>query len=231
MDVDEIIHDDVRPKIQKLLQVVPKSHSLVSLPVVEYWGSTNKVRVDVNPWKWRISRNFDKIIHGIPKELRIKDDDGYLYAMKGTDSCDYVTSDTFERIPHVSFYEKNIHKVRMKALLGDETALRMYQDWFDQVVENLPTVYHYSWYDISRKISSYKTHWAKFWKSMYNQNLEDTAENNVCFDKPWADVTKDDIDALAQRLEEEKGGHIFHEKVDWNAKVPWIEINKEGPLG
>ena len=82
MDVDEIIHDDVRPKIQKLLQVVPKSHSLVSLPVVEYWGSTNKVRVDVNPWKWRLSRNFDKIIHVIPKELRIKDHDGYLYAMK-----------------------------------------------------------------------------------------------------------------------------------------------------
>ena len=31
-------------------------------------------------------------------------------------------------------------------------------------------------------------------------------------------------------LEEEKGGHIFHKKVDWQMKVPWIELQKEGPM-
>jgi hypothetical protein len=65
---------------------------------------------------------------------------------------------------------------------------------------------------------------------MYNLDTDDTAENNVCFEKPWSEVSEDDIKVFAQRLEEEKGGHIFHSKVDWNKKVPWIELKKKGPL-
>jgi hypothetical protein len=43
-------------------------------------------------------------------------------------------------------------------------------------------------------------------------------------------VTEDDIKVLAQRLEEEKGGHIFHSKVDWSVNVPYTEMTKSGPL-
>ena len=231
MDVDEILYPGERDKIQNIMQMAPKAYNIISLPVVEYWGSTGKVRMDVNPWKWRLSRNHDKIIHGIPKELRAKDDDGNLHALKGTDSCDYIVDDTHERLPHLNFYEQSAHEIRVKGLHGDEQAVKVYEDWMNQVVENLPTVYHYSWYDIERKITSYKTHWGKFWKSMYNLDTEDTADNNVCFDKPWSEVTEDDIKVFAQRLEEEKGGHIFHQKVDWNVKIPWIELKKGGPLG
>ena len=230
MDVDEMIHKGEREKIQLLLQTAPKAYDVVSLPVVEYWGSTGKVRVDVNPWKWRLSRNKEYITHGIPAELRMKDDEGNLYAGQGTDSCDYVSIDTFERLPHATFYDKTAHEIRVKALEGDPTALNVYADWFNQMAEGLPTVYHYSWYDIERKITSYKTHWGKFWKSMYNLDTDDTAENNVCFDKPWSEVTEDDVKVLSQRLEEEKGGHIFHRKVDWNVKVPWIELERKGPI-
>ena len=230
MDVDEVISPNSRNKIQSLLQRAPKAFDLISLPVVEYWGSSGKVRVDVNPWKWRLSRNKDHITHGIPAELRAIDDDGYEYALRGTDSCDYIHSETDKRIPHASFYDDTAHKIRLEALKGDEKHLKAYQNWMEQIVEMLPTVYHYSWYDIERKITSYKTHWGKFWKSMYNLDTDDTAENNVCFDKPWSEVSEDDIRLLSQRLEEEKGGHIFHEKVDWNVKVPWIELSKSGPL-
>jgi len=230
MDVDEILHADEREKIQSLLQTAPKAFDILSLPVVEYWGSTGKVRMDVNPWKWRLSRNKQEIIHGIPAELRMKDDEGNVYAGKGTDSCDYVTAESYTRIPHATFYDQNAHDTRIKALQGDKAAAAQYQNWFDVCVESLPTVYHYSWFDIERKITSYKSHWGKFWKSMYDLDTEDTAENNVCFDKPWADVTEDDIKVLAQRLEEEKGGHIFHNKVDWSVEVPSIELRRKGPL-
>ena len=160
----------------------------------------------------------------------MKDDNGDLYAGKGTDSCDYINTETYEILEHTTFYRQDAHQARISALNGDTNALESYQNWINQVIDVLPTVYHYSWYDIERKITSYKTHWGKFWKSMYNLDTEDTAENNVCFDKPWAEVTDDDIKVLAQRLEEEKGGHIFHQKVDWSVKVPWIELYKDGPL-
>lgn len=230
MDVDEILHPGEREKIQTILQTAPKAFDVISLPVVEYWGSSGKVRIDVNPWKWRISRNKPHVTHGIPAELRMKDEDGHLYAGQGTDSCDYVHSETFDRLEHVTFYREDAHQARIKALQGDQESLHAYQDWLNQVVEILPTVYHYSWYDIERKIKSYKTHWGSFWKSMYNLDNEDTSENNVCFEKPWSEVTEDDIKVFAQRLEEEKGGHIFHQKVDWNVETPWIELKKSGPL-
>lgn len=230
MDVDEVIHPNQRDRIQKFLQDSPKSVDLIALPVVEYWGDKGKVRIDVNPWKWRVSRNIDGIIHGIPAELRLKDEDGNLYASHGTDSCDYVWEDEFKRVPFGTFYDEKAHELRSQALIGTPGYLEGYERWVAQIENMLPTVYHYSWYDIERKITSYKTHWAKFWKSMYNLDTEDTAENNVCFDKPWSDVTEDDIKILAQRLEEERGGHIFHEKIDWSKKVPWIELTKSGPL-
>jgi hypothetical protein len=160
----------------------------------------------------------------------MKDDDGNVYAGKGTDSCDYVTSDTYSRIPHATFYEQTAHDARLKALQGDKVSAASYQNWFNVVVETLPTVYHYSWYDIERKIMSYKSHWGNFWKSMYDLDTEDTAENNVCFDKSWSEVTEDDIKVFSQRLEEEKGGHIFHSKVDWSVNVPSIELTRPGPI-
>ena len=230
MDVDEVIHSDQRDRIQVLLQTAPRNYNVLSLPVVEYWGSSEKVRMDVNPWKWRLSRNLDYITHGIPEDLRMKDENGDLYAGKGTDSCDYIHHETYKRIAHATFYDETAHEIRMKGLSGDETAVKVYEDWMNQIVELVPTVYHYSWYDIGRKITSYKTHWGKFWKSMYNLDTEDTAENNVCFDKPWSEVTEDDIAMLAQRLEDEKGGHIFHQKVDWSVAVPSITLEKAGPL-
>ena len=44
------------------------------------------------------------------------------------------------------------------------------------------------------------------------------------FDKPWVDVTDEEITSLASRLEEELGGHVFHSKVDWNNPNPYLEI-------
>ena len=230
MDVDEVIKPNIREQLQRLLQTLPKGYDLLSLPVVEYWGSTGKVRMDVNPWKWRISRNKDNITHGIPAELRLKDDDGNLYAARGTDSCDYIDKDSYKRVQHATFYDETAHEIRIKGLQGDTASVKVYEDWLNQIVELLPTVYHYSWFDIQRKITSYQTHWNEFWRSMYDLETEDTASNNVCFNKPWKEVTPDDIKVLAQRLEEEQGGHIFHEKIDWSVVTPWVELKGEGPL-
>jgi hypothetical protein len=230
MDSDEIIHRGIRPEVQKILQLAPKNNDIMSLPVVEYWGNEGKVRVDVNPWKWRVSRNKPHITHGIPKELRGIDEDGNLYALRGTDSCDYIHKETFERLLHSSFYDDNVHQIRLTALKGNSEFLHVYEQWMNQVVMTIPTIFHYSWHDIERKIKTYKTHWGEFWKSMYDLDEEDTPENNVCFDKSWSDVSDEDIVGLATRLQKEKGGHIFHSKIDWNVSVPSIKINIEGPL-
>jgi len=224
MDADEVAPMGTGEKIQTFIRAWPQTVELVSLPVVEFWGAKEKVRVDVNPWKWRLSKNVPHITHGIPVELRRYDDDGNLYSHPGTDGCDYVHVETGERIPHASFYNEQAHTARVHAINGNQDALRAYQEWIQNVVDLLPFVEHYSWIDIERKINTYKNYWQKHWESLYDVKQEDTAENNMFFDKPWSEVTDAEISNLAQRLARDTGGHVFHSKVDWNNPTPSITI-------
>ena len=222
MDSDEEVNQNTVGEIVKLCRQFPKFVDLISLPVVEYWGSKEKVRIDVNPWKWRLSRNKPHITHGIPKELRLTDDDGNLYSSPGTDGCDYIHKKTFERLPHASFYTNEIHALRIKAMQGDSESLKTYEDWFNRLIKAMPSIKHYSWLNIERKIKTYKNYWQQHWESLYVIKQEDTADNNMFFDKPWSEVSDEEIKALAKDLAEKTGGHVFHSKVEWNKPMPHI---------
>ena len=54
------------------MKSIPKNMDLICLPVIEYWGKNEKVRIDVNPWKWRLSKNRPYITHGIPAKLHTR---------------------------------------------------------------------------------------------------------------------------------------------------------------
>ena len=158
-DADEVVHENDYGKIKELCINFPTQCDLVSLPVVEYWGGPEKVRMDVNPWKWRLSRNMPHITHGIPKELRKMDDQSNLYALPRTDGCDYIHNSTYEVIPHASFYTQEVHDARLAAMQGHEQALADYKLWFQRVVDMLPSVHHYSWFNLPRKIKTYREQW------------------------------------------------------------------------
>ncbi len=229
MDCDEVVHEDHYDKVIELCRNFPDNVTLISLPVVEFWGGPEKVRMDINPWKWRLSKNLDHITHGIPGTLRKTDENGEIYAMQGTDGCDYIHTETLDHIPHASFYSQEAHNTKIAANAGDLDAKNAYEQWFNNVVDQLPCVYHYSWFDLKRKIRTYKNFWSKFWQSLYNIEQEDTPKNNMFFDKKWTDVTDGEIDALADKLKEEMGGWIFHQKIDFTKPTQHITVNKKQP--
>jgi len=229
-DIDEVVHEDDYAKIKNLASRFPNGVDLIGLPVVEYWGSSGKVRIDVNAWKWRMSRNLPHITHGIPGTLRRYDDDGDLYASEGTDGCDYINSGTLEPIPFVTFVTIESEQARMFCLQNPtHPVLRQYETWFSNQVNSLPGVHHYSWFSVRRKIMNYKDHWAKFWSSLYNKTYQDTPENNVFMQKAWAEVTDSDAESVGNRIEGEMGGWIFHQRVDFSRKTPSISVNKAHP--
>lgn len=229
-DSDEVVNEGDYAAIAKLVKHFPPKADVLCLPVIEYWGSSGKVRADIHNWKWRLSRNRAGITHGIPAELRRFDENGELYAARGTDSCDYINLGDYSRIPFMNFYTEDVERIRRNAMEEEsEESLKEYEGWYNEVVEHLPGVHHYSWFNIERKIKSYRNYWARFWESMYNQKQDDTAENNMFFDKPWSDVTDEEIEDVAIRLEDEMGGWIFHRKVNWDAKTAHIECTKEHP--
>ena len=228
-DADEIVHENDYEKIINLAINFPKHADLISLPVIEYWGGPEKVRMDINPWKWRFSRNLPYITHGIPSHMRRNDGDNNLYAAEGTDGCDYIHNETFELIPHMSFYTEQVHNYRMAAMSGNTDAQSQYQAWFNGLIEMLPGVHHYSWFDLTRKIMTYKNYWSKHWQSLYDINQEDTPDNNMFFNSSWTDVQDDDVNKLAERLKNEMGGWVFHQRVDFNKPTPHLIINCNQP--
>jgi glycosyltransferase involved in cell wall biosynthesis len=228
MDCDEIVHEDDTTKIVDLCKKFPAGLDVVSLPVVEYWGGPGKVRADILPWKWRLSRNKPNITHGIPIEARRTDNDGNTYAAFG-DGCDMIDKLSGQPLPHVSFYTKEADDVRRLAVAGDPTAIEQYEGWFNNVVENLPGVFHYSWFDIERKINLYKNYWTKHWESLAGKSYEDSADSNMMFDVPWSQVTDDMIKERAKELATNLGGWIWHKKWDGKTKTHHVKIKKSQP--
>jgi glycosyltransferase involved in cell wall biosynthesis len=227
-DVDEIVHENDYEKISRLVRELPRELQLLALPVVEYWGRNEKVRVDVNPWKWRLIRNLPHITHGIPSHLRKFDDDGELYSMPGSDGCDYVRSDNYEPIQFSTFYSPEVDNLRSLSW-SDQGALNTYENWINEVTDTYPGVHHYSWFNIARKIGTYKEYWSRHWQSLFDIKQDDTSENNMFFDKPWSEVSNEDVDHLSKELEEKMGGWIFHQKIDFNQKSPHVIVKRGHP--
>ena len=228
-DADEVVHENDYEKIKELIRSFPQEVDIVCLPVIEYWGGPKKIRMDINPWKWRLSRNKGHITHGIPNDLQREDNDGNVYAALGTDGCDYIHNENSDRLPHASFYTPEVHSVRVAALQGNAQALHDYNLWFVRTTELLPSIHHYSWFNLERKIKTYRDYWSKHWQSLYDIAQDDTAENNMFFQRPWHEVSDEDITALASKLSEELGGWVFHEPVDFSNPTPHLTLDTPHP--
>ena len=228
VDIDEVVHEADYGKVKKLLLQIPKPVKMISLPVVEYWGGSEKVRVDINPWKWRLSKNDPHITHDVNVNHRSHDAEGYLFSL-GSDGDDYVHTDTYQIIPDTNFYTPAADQVRKQAMQGDKDSLDAYQNFINRATEQLPGVHHYSWFDLKRKVLSYKNFWSKHWASLYNKTIEDVPENNMFFAKPWSEVSDEEIDQIVERMKNEMGGWVFHERIDFEKPTPWINIEKGHP--
>ncbi len=229
MDSDEIVHEDDAKRVLELCRSMPKEADILALPVIEYWGGPDKVRLDIQPWKWRLSRNKEHITHGIPVQLRKVDAEGNTYAAEGTDGCDMIDRETGECLPHISFYTPDVENARRVASIGNEQARQEYEQWFNTVINGLPCVFHYSWYNLPRKIRLYRDYWTRHWNSLYGKSIEDTTESNMMFDAPWSQVTDDMIEGRAQLMAELLGGWIWHRKWDGKTQTGHIKITRTQP--
>lgn len=226
-DVDEIVHEEDSHKVREFIieNDYLQNFPIVAFPVIEYWGSKGKVRMDINPWKERLSRNLPDITHGIPMTLRRRIN-GLDYGSPGTDSCNMISKTTGNPLAITTFMDQSIMQLQTNALKNPK-ALSEYETWFNQAVKKLPGVHHYSWFSIERKIRQYKVFWTDFWNSMYG--IETNERENPMFPgKLWSEVSDEEIKSYAQTLENSTGGHIFHKPWD-GAYVPSIHVDREHP--
>lgn len=165
-DVDEVVHESDVEKWKLVAKRFPKDVNILHLPVVELWGTNGEVTGRRHCWKWRMSRNKPEITHAINKHARLTNEQtGIVYAKEGmSDGCEYVDTMTYEPLPHGGFYNQNYELARMH--MPEEYAKAV-----NSVVNMLPSVWHYSWFDIERKIKQLKKGgvWDRMWSLLYQK--------------------------------------------------------------
>lgn len=170
MDCDEVVHEDDYEKIKLITKRFPKTHDILHLPIIELWGDENHVTGRRHCWKWRMSRNKTEITHGINKHARLVDESsGKVYARKNmSDGCEYVNALTYEMLPHTGFYNDQIEVARTH--VPDH-----YAKGINEVFQHIPSVYHYSWCSIPRKLEQLKKGgvWDRMWSLLYRDETQD----------------------------------------------------------
>ena len=151
LDADEIISE---PRPGALLECIQKYDNalILDLPVINFYGDDNTVRVEGNFWKWRISRNDDKIVHGVHKEARMVDSNGRVTMdKKRSDACEYIDAQTLNVLAHKPVFPFSylIKHEEMKS--NPDAHKEEYLDIIHETVEQYPIVFHYSWRDLDRK--------------------------------------------------------------------------------
>ena len=206
MDVDEMVVPGDYQKIKQLPAMMGEA-KLVMLPMVEFWGSFERIRSDFFSWKLRFSVNDKNIVHGIPRSITMFDAEGHPYPKPFlSDCCNYIDTNTQEDVPYALPVPPAYNELK-----GLEDP--RYEDFFHFCLDLLPSVLHVSWLDLPRKIRAYRSFWHRYQYSMYNLVIEDSAETNVMFNKRWAEITDSDIAAKADELQR-IGPRSFHHKID-----------------
>lgn len=164
-DADEIMHEDDVEAIKDLAYRLNKSGDLIlSLPVVELWGSPDTMTGRRHCWKWRLSKHANDITHGIPDfDRRTDKKTGRIFSSGQSDGCFYVNPMTYKVMPHNNFYTQHMEDMRKRDADG-------YAKEINHVVESIPSVWHTSWLDLDNKIDQFKTFWTKQWSLLYQKN-------------------------------------------------------------
>jgi hypothetical protein len=205
-DADEVVHEDDAFKIVDLCKRFPTDVDLIHLPVIELWGDQRHARTDRHSWKWRLSRNNLRVTHGINTQARVMDPKtGRFFAKRGmSDGCEMIDIVTGDHLPHRGFYNDGIEKARREDPIE-------YGRIMNEIFKKLPSVWHYSWADLPRKVKNFRDFWDKQWQVLYQTPPEPRFPDVV---------TDDDVARKAEELRSRGGEH---------GSAPTFVIDREPP--
>lgn len=207
-DADEIVHERDYGKIHDVCRRFPSDVDVVHLPVIELWGDDRHVRTDRHSWKWRLSRNNLRITHGIASQARLTDPStGRIYAKPGmSDGCELIDMISGEHLPHRGFYSKELEALRQSDPIAYGKAM-------NEVFGKLPSVWHYSWADLPRKVRNFRNFWDRQWQVLYQSPPQPR----------FPDVVSDeDVQQKALELLSQGGEHGMSQTFEVGSEPPAV---------
>jgi ADP-heptose:LPS heptosyltransferase/glycosyltransferase involved in cell wall biosynthesis len=220
-DCDEVVHEDDYEKIKHITKRFPTKSDILHLPVIELWGDEKHVTGRRHCWKWRMSRNKVEITHGINKHAKLTNEEtGKVYAKKGmSDGCEYIQPMSEDPLGHVGFYNSNVETTRVHLP-------SIYEENMNGIFQQLPSVFHYSWVNIPKKINQLKKGgtWDKLWSLLYQEESQNRFPES-----------EEEIQKIAEKLYEEGGEEEDKVKYKFELKrsnpsvmKDWLEKNSGG---
>jgi ADP-heptose:LPS heptosyltransferase/glycosyltransferase involved in cell wall biosynthesis len=223
MDCDEVVHEDDYEKIKMITKRFP-SQDILHLPVIELWGNEGTFTGRRHCWKWRMSRNKPEITHAINKHARVTDEKtGKVFAKKGmSDGCEYVNAMTYEMLPHTGFYNDQIEIARTHLP-------QRYGEGINEVFRHLPSIYHYSWCSLERKINQLKKGgvWDRMWSLLYRESTQErfpgveTPEQVRELAQKLYDLGGEESDTVKYKCQLNRSNPAVMK--DWLSRVPLIK--------
>jgi len=214
-DCDEVVHERDYEKIKMITKRFPTEVDILHLPVIELWGDEKHATGRRHSWKWRMSRNKPEITHAINKHARlVNEETGKVYAKKGmSDGCEYVNVMTYDLLPHTGFYDQKFEMIR-------NNAPEQYAKVMNQVFESFPSVWHFSWFNIEKKINQLRNSgtWDKLWSLLYQEESQNR----------FANLENDnDVFELSKKLYEDGGEEMDNVKYKFDVNIDCPEIVKD----
>lgn len=168
LDADEFIHEPYPGALKELIRQ-HGDEDVLDLPVINFYGDGQTIRLERMSWKWRVSRNDANIIHGVHAQARMVGEDGRVVMDKNvTDGCEYIYSDSLmlamNKVVFPTDYEKS-----HQAALADESKRQAHADYLAKFVKEHCLVFHYSWLDLERKQRN-----GEFWSSTWHGKRQPT---------------------------------------------------------
>ena len=174
-DCDELIHE---PKPGMIRDLVRRKRfvDVIDLPTINFYGDTETIRVENNFWKWRITRNDPRIIHGVHGAARIMDPETGRITMdkRKSDACEYIYEDNLKIASHRLGFDAKFLGAHERLKGGQETDEK-YIELLKECVEKEVVVFHYSWLDLDRKAEN-----GEFWDQTWHgkrKATHNTTEN------------------------------------------------------
>ena len=222
-DCDEIVHESDYSKIRTLIDTLPSLAKVVTLPVLDLYGSTSTVRTDRGLYKARLSKNLPYITHGIPKFLRQTNDQNKIFCDHNlSDGCDYIHSQTFDPIDgQISFFNQQIFEAQQKNIPEFKTIMK-------EAYNKFPSVWHFSWHNLERRMNVDLEFWDDQWKRLSSQNSL-PPENRFFPGVDRKDITPERMKERATFLKDKKldGTLMDFITIDWlnvpEIIKPWLE--------
>lgn len=214
IDADEIVHESDYEKIHNLCNILSSNIKVVTLPVLDLYGSNKTVRSDRGLYKVRLSRNLREITHGIPKPFRKTNKQGKIYADPSvSDGCELINSSTLMPIDgHVSFFNNDMFVLQ-------NTNMEGFKKYITEAFKKHPSVWHFSWADLERRIKVDLEFWDDQWKRLNNNQTIN--EFNRFFPNTPKDQITDDL--IKQRAEFLKDKKLDESPMDL-ITIDWLDI-------